>query len=76
MVGSTMMLLYRLAFVVAVTSLGSCEGSADVQPIPQPEPCRELFAQCKLPEGPLGVCNEAPCAAGQSAPCLRCVSQH
>lgn len=41
-----------------------------------PAPCREAYAQCKLPGGPLGVCNEVPCAENQRPPCLRCVSQH
>lgn len=38
--------------------------------------CRKAYEQCRLPEGPLGVCNEAPCEPGQTPPCMKCLSQH
>jgi hypothetical protein len=38
--------------------------------------CKQLGDQCKLPKGPLGVCNPVPCAPGAQAPCLACTSQH
>jgi len=38
--------------------------------------CTETGVQCQLPEGPLGVCERAPCAPGAPAPCFACISQH
>jgi len=38
--------------------------------------CVERYAKCRMPDGPLGVCNDAPCPEGETPPCFRCVSQH
>jgi hypothetical protein len=39
--------------------------------------CQKAGQRCQLPsQGPLGICNDTPCAAGQLPPCLRCVPQH
>jgi hypothetical protein len=38
--------------------------------------CAEVGAQCQLAEGPLGVCERSPCAAGGTPPCFRCIPQH
>lgn len=43
---------------------------------PPPTQCVKSYEQCKLPSGPLGVCHEAPCAQGETPPCLKCISQH
>lgn len=40
------------------------------------EVCTKVGEQCKLPDGPLGVCNSVPCKDGEAGPCFRCVSQH
>jgi hypothetical protein len=41
------------------------------------ETCTKVAEQCKLPGGgALGVCNQVPCKAGETAPCLRCMPQH
>jgi hypothetical protein len=49
----------------------------DRNPKPQRvETCRKLYEQCKLPNGPLGVCSESACEPGQRPPCMACVSQH
>lgn len=38
--------------------------------------CREAYAKCKLPTGPLGVCQPIECRAGETPPCFRCQGQH
>jgi hypothetical protein len=38
--------------------------------------CSEQFQRCKLPNGPLGVCDLGPCKDNETAKCLRCVPQH
>lgn len=63
-------LLGTLLFTVLCTT--ACPG----QKSGPPKPCRKAFEQCQLPDGPLGVCQEVSCAAGQIPPCFNCVSQH
>lgn len=41
-----------------------------------PATCVKALDKCKLPSGPLGVCQEIACKAGEKAPCLTCISQH
>ena len=38
--------------------------------------CTESGVQCQLAEGPLGVCERAPCPEGKASPCFKCTSQH
>ena len=38
--------------------------------------CGRIGERCQLPEGPLGVCLDKPCAEGQSPPCFACTPQH
>src|SRR5688572_19105211 len=38
--------------------------------------CTQAYEQCQLEGGPLGVCQEVTCSAGQAPPCFNCVSQH
>lgn len=38
--------------------------------------CKEVGVQCVLPDGPLGVCEQIPCAKGEARPCLVCTPQH
>ena len=42
--------------------------------------CVKLGDKCKLPSGPLGVCDQQPCPGkstdDRSKMCLRCISQH
>jgi len=38
--------------------------------------CAEIGAHCQLPDGPIGVCQRAPCSPGAEPPCFRCTSQH
>lgn len=47
---------------------------------PPPATCARLGAKCQLPDGPLGVCEQAVCpddSKSKGLPsCLRCTSQH
>lgn len=43
---------------------------------PIPSTCVKKYEKCKLPSGPLGVCDMVKCAAGEKPPCLKCISQH
>jgi hypothetical protein len=38
--------------------------------------CRESGVQCRLPTGPLGVCERSPCESGEPSPCFQCTPQH
>jgi len=52
----------------------ACElGPMGVSPTPD---CRESGMQCKLPEGPLGVCERSICDSGGAPPCFQCTPQH
>jgi hypothetical protein len=65
--------MWKLIPVLAL-AVGCPSGST--RPTTKGEPCQRLYEQCRLPSGPLGVCNETPCTSGETAPCLVCVSQH
>lgn len=41
-----------------------------------PAACVEIGAHCRLPTGPIGVCQERPCPTGETAPCFACTPQH
>ncbi|RIL05370.1 MAG: hypothetical protein DCC71_10575 [Proteobacteria bacterium] len=58
----------------ALLAVAACEPGA-VSEAPSAR-CAEAGAQCALPDGPLGVCERAPCRAGEAAPCFACVPQH
>ena len=60
--------LLALSFI----ALLGCEKGAP----PPTEKCTKVAEQCKLPSGPLGVCNLVDCKPGDEPPCFRCVSQH
>lgn len=61
--------------LLAVTPLlGGCPGSS--RGGAPPTHCTKLNAQCSLGNGVLGVCSESLCAPDQTAPCMKCTSQH
>jgi len=62
-----------VACLVALAA--ACDSSSFVSE-PAPAICSEIGAQCQLAEGPLGVCESAPCEDGATPPCLVCISQH
>lgn len=53
----------------------ACDG-AGISSAPVGSACTSIGSQCQLPDGPLGVCQEAPCGAGEPRPCFKCTSQH
>ena len=69
----TMRIRLVVAAAVALFSLAACnvgslsEATAD---------CVDAGMQCRLPEGPLGVCERSTFPAGAKPPCFQCVAQH
>jgi hypothetical protein len=66
----------RLGFLglIAACMLSACDATTFTEG--PPAICTESGVQCKLAEGPLGVCERAPCPEGQASPCFKCTSQH
>jgi hypothetical protein len=60
---------------IALVLLAACDLGSMSQPS-VPAECAKIGAQCQLPNGPLGVCQEAPCPPGSSPPCFKCTPQH
>jgi hypothetical protein len=53
--------------------LAGCDGFVAEAP---PITCVEVGTQCQLAAGPLGVCEQTICAAGEVPPCFTCTPQH
>lgn len=67
-------LLLSTSLVAALPVLSGCDlDSISASP---PAACSETGAQCQLGDGPLGVCERAPCAGGEAPPCFQCTPQH
>lgn len=62
----------RYLFAAALLLLAACPPLAEP---PVSTTCTAAYAKCKLPAGPLGVCEPTPCDASPG-PCYRCTSQH
>ena len=43
---------------------------------PVGEKCVKQYDKCKLPSGPLGVCDVVDCPSNAAAPCFKCMPQH
>jgi hypothetical protein len=67
-------LLAGAVFVVGGV-LSACDAGSLSQPAISAE-CHSIGAQCQLPGGPLGVCEQVPCGPGAEPPCFKCASQH
>lgn len=68
----------NITLVIVALCLGALAG-CDVDSMTSPAApavCASIGAQCQLPDGPLGVCQQSPCAAGVAPPCFKCTSQH
>jgi hypothetical protein len=61
--------------IVSGALLAACDAASMSAP-PVGPACTAIGSQCQLPDGPLGVCQEAPCAPGAAAPCFTCTRQH
>jgi hypothetical protein len=66
---------HALWVMMLTFALAACECNDIKSSGPSPS-CVRAGDQCKLPDGPLGVCNTVDCGPGQAAPCLTCMSQH
>ncbi|MGE0788370.1 MAG: hypothetical protein AB7S26_22035 [Sandaracinaceae bacterium] len=66
-------LLTTAGLLLSVIILGGCDATTRAPEVAAP--CEHMGDPCRLPSGPMGVCNEttAPC---ESPPCLACISQH
>jgi hypothetical protein len=65
--------------LMAVASLLGCcllSGCPDIEKGGKSKACSKAYEQCQQANGVLGVCDVVECAAGQTAPCLVCRSQH
>jgi hypothetical protein len=60
---------------IAPSALVGCDVGSLVSEPPSAI-CAEAGVQCRLPAGPLGVCERSPCPSGADPPCFRCVPQH
>jgi hypothetical protein len=60
-------------FLVLELALAGCP-ELDTKPVSAT--CVKQYEKCKLPNGPLGVCDTAPCKAGEPGPCFKCNPQH
>ena len=79
-VGTALLAVLNLADVIparilfAASAVLACDlGALSEAPS---ESCSEAGAQCRLPAGPLGVCERSRCAAGAEPPCFQCTPQH
>lgn len=66
-----------IARVALLLSLAWLAGCAD-RPSRATEPtaCERMGQPCRMPDGPMGICNESTAVECASPPCLACISQH
>ena len=60
--------------ILLLLALAGCPKLETAPPVA--EKCVKQYEKCKLPEGPLGVCDTIECPPGQSGPCFKCMPQH
>jgi len=61
----------RLVFAWVLLAAGCPDTTPAAGPVTT---CVEAYVKCKLPDGPLGVCEPIPsCTTG---PCFKCQGQH
>lgn len=65
-----------LVWVLGWSGLSSLACDSSFVGAPPPHICTEVGVQCTLEKGPLGVCEQIPCANGLTGPCLVCTPQH
>jgi hypothetical protein len=67
------------AVLIAVSLVGASgcgSRSQTSQSSPSAARCTAVADPCELPSGPLGVCERAACAPGETPPCFQCTPQH
>lgn len=60
--------------MVGLLALVGCPGIEKSEP--PVKTCVAQYTRCKLPTGPIGVCDFVKCTKGAPPPCLRCMPQH
>lgn len=63
-----------LLWTVGLLLSGCPDGSA--APAAPGQQCAQLGDRCRLPDGPMGVCNDTGRRDCASPPCLACMPQH
>lgn len=64
----------RASLVMLLLLFGA--GCPELESGSVPARCARAYEKCKLPSGPLGVCDRRACKDGETEPCLVCVPQH
>jgi len=64
------------AVAVAMSMLGSIGCGEDFVAAEAVGECAEVATQCRLADGPLGVCERRSCGVDESPPCFVCTPQH
>jgi hypothetical protein len=60
-----------LALLALLLAMG-CDGIGEAPP----GACEAAGERCPLGDGPVGVCERAPCADSDREPCFVCTPQH
>lgn len=67
-------LLVMIAVVIpTLATLGCGEAFVAAEAVRE---CSEVATQCRLADGPLGVCERRSCGADETPPCFVCTPQH
>jgi hypothetical protein len=64
----------KLRLLLLLLALAGCPELVTSPPLT--EKCAKEYDKCKLPSGPLGVCNVVVCSSGEPGPCFKCMPQH
>ncbi len=65
---------WGITVAIALVAFAACDPGSLSEGAPAE--CVESGTQCRLPEGPLGVCERSTCANGAGPLCFQCVPQH
>ena len=64
-----------MPYLIVLLLLPACDFISSIESTP-PTECSKIGAQCQRANGPLGVCQSAPCSGSQTPPCFVCTPQH
>ena len=65
----------RLLFLLSLL-IAACPPVADQSQSPPAARCVKHGEKCRVPSGPLGVCDTIRCPPGDPGPCFKCMPQH
>ena len=63
-----------MRWMILILALAGCPELESTPPIA--DKCVKQYEQCKLKDGPLGVCDTVACPKGEAGPCFKCMPQH